>query len=147
LHATIVAVTHASHAYRVAFRKAQVHCGSAPGYRRTRSDFETQFRHHQDAFDCYCMKHFCKELLFKKLAAAFRERSASKLVTSRPPPPSCDLPEAGEASGLLNKMSRLFQPLKIGDFEVEHRVMMAPLTRYRCDDEWVPLPMVKGMEK
>ncbi|GAP85275.2 putative NADPH2 dehydrogenase [Rosellinia necatrix] len=26
---------------------------------------------------------------------------------------------------------------------LNHRVAMAPLTRYRCDDDWVPLPMVK----
>lgn len=50
----------------------------------------------------------------------------------------------GKGPKLATNMSRLFQPLKIGDFEVEHRVMMAPLTRYRCDDDWVPLPMVKG---
>ncbi|KAH7034605.1 uncharacterized protein B0I36DRAFT_381508 [Microdochium trichocladiopsis] len=40
-------------------------------------------------------------------------------------------------------MSRLFQPLKVGEFELGHRIMLAPLTRYRCDDEWVPLPMVQ----
>ncbi|KXJ96208.1 NADH:flavin oxidoreductase/NADH oxidase [Microdochium bolleyi] len=40
-------------------------------------------------------------------------------------------------------MTRLFQPLKVGNVELDHRIMLAPLTRYRCDDEWVPLPMVK----
>lgn len=39
-------------------------------------------------------------------------------------------------------MARLFSPLRVGDHELAHRVVMAPLTRYRCDDDWVPLPMV-----
>jgi NADPH2 dehydrogenase len=42
-------------------------------------------------------------------------------------------------------MSRLFTPLKLGSTELGHRVAMAPLTRYRADDERVPLPIVKGI--
>ncbi|KAJ6191032.1 hypothetical protein N7519_001053 [Penicillium mononematosum] len=38
-------------------------------------------------------------------------------------------------------MSGLFQPLRIGDVELQHRVVMAPLTRLRADAEHVPLPM------
>ncbi|KAL7916824.1 hypothetical protein GGI35DRAFT_49790 [Trichoderma velutinum] len=38
--------------------------------------------------------------------------------------------------------SRLFSPLKIGNMEVKHRVVMAPLTRYRNDENHVPLPFV-----
>ncbi|KAG0647820.1 Chanoclavine-I aldehyde reductase fgaOx3 [Hyphodiscus hymeniophilus] len=40
-------------------------------------------------------------------------------------------------------MSRLFQPLKVGNVELQHRVVMAPLTRFRADDSHVPLPIVK----
>lgn len=43
-------------------------------------------------------------------------------------------------------MSKLFSPLRVGEHELAHRLVMAPLTRYRSDDEWVPLlPMVKGL--
>ncbi|KAI0799157.1 NADH:flavin oxidoreductase/NADH oxidase [Xylaria sp. FL0064] len=40
-------------------------------------------------------------------------------------------------------MSKLFKPVRVGSVILGHRVAMAPLTRYRCDDEWVPLPMAK----
>ncbi|KAK6073829.1 NADPH2 dehydrogenase [Seiridium cupressi] len=39
--------------------------------------------------------------------------------------------------------SRLFQPLKVGNATVQHRIAMAPLTRFRASDEHVPLPFVK----
>ncbi|KAF9876490.1 hypothetical protein CkaCkLH20_05898 [Colletotrichum karsti] len=39
--------------------------------------------------------------------------------------------------------TKLFQPLKMGKMDLAHRVVMAPLTRYRADDEGAPiLPMV-----
>lgn len=38
-------------------------------------------------------------------------------------------------------MSELFQPLQIGNVELQHRVVMAPLTRLRADADNVPLPM------
>jgi hypothetical protein len=42
-------------------------------------------------------------------------------------------------------MSTLFKPLKVGEAELAHRIAMAPLTRFRSDDDWLPLlPMVKG---
>ena len=33
-------------------------------------------------------------------------------------------------------MSRLFQPLSVGPVTLQHRVAMAPLTRYRWGDDW-----------
>lgn len=39
-------------------------------------------------------------------------------------------------------MSKLFQPLRVGDMELQHRIVMAPLTRFRADDAHVPLPFV-----
>jgi NADPH2 dehydrogenase len=38
-------------------------------------------------------------------------------------------------------MSALFKPLQIGNVELLHRIVMAPLTRLRADAEHVPLPM------
>lgn len=38
--------------------------------------------------------------------------------------------------------SRLFQSLKVGNVTLKNRVAMAPLTRFRADDEHVPLPFV-----
>ncbi|KAI9849183.1 MAG: Chanoclavine-I aldehyde reductase fgaOx3 [Thelocarpon superellum] len=37
--------------------------------------------------------------------------------------------------------SRLFEPLRIGNVQLKHRVVMAPLTRYRADDQHVHTPM------
>ncbi|MCJ1291617.1 hypothetical protein MMC34_003162 [Xylographa carneopallida] len=39
--------------------------------------------------------------------------------------------------------SRLFNPLKIGNMEVKHRIGMAPLTRLRANDDRVPMPLMK----
>jgi len=38
--------------------------------------------------------------------------------------------------------SNLFKPLKLGRLELQNRIAMAPLTRFRADDEHVPLPFV-----
>ncbi|KAL9120665.1 MAG: hypothetical protein Q9187_002782 [Circinaria calcarea] len=38
-------------------------------------------------------------------------------------------------------MSSLSDPLRIGNSELKHRLVMAPLTRYRADDAHVPLPI------
>ncbi|KAF2444737.1 FMN-linked oxidoreductase [Karstenula rhodostoma CBS 690.94] len=38
--------------------------------------------------------------------------------------------------------SKLFKPLKLGDIQLNNRVAMAPLTRFRADENHVPLPMV-----
>ncbi|KAF8857419.1 NADPH dehydrogenase [Acephala macrosclerotiorum] len=38
--------------------------------------------------------------------------------------------------------STLFKPLKLGNIQLQNRVVMAPLTRFRADDNHVPLPFV-----
>ncbi|KAF2731854.1 FMN-linked oxidoreductase [Polyplosphaeria fusca] len=38
--------------------------------------------------------------------------------------------------------SRLFKPLKLGNISLQHRIALAPLTRFRADDNHVPLPFV-----
>jgi NADPH2 dehydrogenase len=37
--------------------------------------------------------------------------------------------------------SNLFQPLRVGTVTLDHRIVMAPLTRLRADDEHVQLPI------
>ena len=37
---------------------------------------------------------------------------------------------------------RLFEPLKLGNINLENRIVMSPLTRFRADDEHVPLSFV-----
>ncbi|KAJ6564446.1 FMN-linked oxidoreductase [Mycena capillaripes] len=37
---------------------------------------------------------------------------------------------------------KLFQPISLGDISLKHRIVMAPLTRFRADNEHVPLPHV-----
>jgi len=39
--------------------------------------------------------------------------------------------------------SKLFEPLQVGPNQLSNRLVMAPLTRFRADDNHVPLPMVK----
>ncbi|KAI1620004.1 hypothetical protein EDD37DRAFT_182397 [Exophiala viscosa] len=39
-------------------------------------------------------------------------------------------------------MTRLFEPLQIGECSLKHRLVMAPMTRLRADDEHVPLEMM-----
>jgi NADPH2 dehydrogenase len=38
--------------------------------------------------------------------------------------------------------SKLFKPIKVGNVNLEHRIAMAPLTRYRNSDDYVPVPMM-----
>ncbi|KAG5651136.1 hypothetical protein H0H81_009747 [Sphagnurus paluster] len=38
--------------------------------------------------------------------------------------------------------SKLFQPIQLGDLILKHRVVLAPLTRFRATDDHVPLPHV-----
>lgn len=38
--------------------------------------------------------------------------------------------------------SKLFQPLKLGNLQLKNRIAMAPLTRFRADENHVPLPIV-----
>ncbi|KAK2739086.1 hypothetical protein FQN55_009619 [Onygenales sp. PD_40] len=42
----------------------------------------------------------------------------------------------------MSGSSRLFDPLPIGPANLQHRLVLAPLTRYRADDDHVPLPFV-----
>ncbi|KAG9604783.1 FMN-linked oxidoreductase, partial [Aureobasidium melanogenum] len=39
--------------------------------------------------------------------------------------------------------TKLFEPFKLGTVQLQHRVVMAPLTRRRADKDHVQLPMVK----
>jgi NADPH2 dehydrogenase len=39
--------------------------------------------------------------------------------------------------------TKLFQPISVFSLPLAHRIVMAPLTRLRCDENYVPLPMVK----
>ena len=45
--------------------------------------------------------------------------------------------------GSIQEDSRLFKPLQIGPYELSSRLVMAPLTRFRADDNHVQLPFVK----
>ncbi|KAE8447548.1 Chanoclavine-I aldehyde reductase fgaOx3 [Mollisiaceae sp. DMI_Dod_QoI] len=38
--------------------------------------------------------------------------------------------------------SNLFKPMKLGNVQLQNRIVMAPLTRFRADDDHVPLPFV-----
>ncbi|KAF8175731.1 hypothetical protein K438DRAFT_1908796 [Mycena galopus ATCC 62051] len=38
--------------------------------------------------------------------------------------------------------AKLFEPLKIGTAQLQHRVVLAPMTRFRADAQHVPLPLV-----
>lgn len=40
-------------------------------------------------------------------------------------------------------MTKLSEPLALGSCKLGHRVAMAPLTRYRCDDGWNPMEITK----
>jgi len=45
--------------------------------------------------------------------------------------------------GSVSPESKLFQPLQIGQHKLSNRLVMAPLTRFRADDNHVQLPFVK----
>lgn len=40
-------------------------------------------------------------------------------------------------------LGKLYSPLKVGDMQLKHRIVLAPLTRLRADFQYVPLPHVK----
>lgn len=46
------------------------------------------------------------------------------------------------APALLN-MSTLLKPMRVGALPLKHGIVLAPLTRYRADENHVPLPIVK----
>lgn len=43
----------------------------------------------------------------------------------------------------ISNTSNLFQPIKVGKAVLQHRVAMAPLTRFRADDKHVPTDLAK----
>jgi len=45
--------------------------------------------------------------------------------------------------GSAPQQSKLFEPLQIGQHKLSNRLVMAPLTRFRADDNHVQLPFVK----
>ncbi|KAF7296329.1 Oxidored-FMN domain-containing protein [Mycena chlorophos] len=47
-----------------------------------------------------------------------------------------------DATSTENSKPRLFQPARIGDLKIAHRVVLAPLTRFRANAVHVPLPHV-----
>ncbi|KAF5353679.1 hypothetical protein D9758_008669 [Tetrapyrgos nigripes] len=42
-------------------------------------------------------------------------------------------------------VSKLFQPIKLGDVDLKHRVVIPPLTRFRANKQHILLPIVKEM--
>ena len=42
-------------------------------------------------------------------------------------------------------MSKLFEPIRVGTANLSNRIVLAPLTRFRNEDDGVPLPFVKGV--
>jgi NADPH2 dehydrogenase len=44
---------------------------------------------------------------------------------------------------MSSPVSTLFQPLRIGAINLQHRVVMAPLTRFRANKDHVPGDLVK----
>lgn len=39
---------------------------------------------------------------------------------------------------MVNSDAKLFQPIRVGNLELSHRVVLAPLTRFRADEAHVP---------
>ena len=39
---------------------------------------------------------------------------------------------------MSNENAKLFQPIRVGNLELKHRIVMSPLTRYRADEAHVP---------
>ena len=39
---------------------------------------------------------------------------------------------------MSNENTKLFQPIRVGKLNLAHRVVLAPLTRFRADDAHVP---------
>ena len=44
----------------------------------------------------------------------------------------------------MENQSNLFQPFAVGETNLCHRVVMAPLTRARADENWVPTKLNSG---
>ena len=41
-----------------------------------------------------------------------------------------------------NENAKLFQPIRVGKIDLAHRVVLAPLTRFRADEAHVPTDMM-----
>ncbi|KAF4998915.1 hypothetical protein FGRMN_2846 [Fusarium graminum] len=48
-----------------------------------------------------------------------------------------------KTSSSISPDSRLFKPIQVGNVRLDHRIVMAPLTRYRHDNDHVPKPFVE----
>ncbi|KAK0383252.1 hypothetical protein NLU13_9165 [Sarocladium strictum] len=48
---------------------------------------------------------------------------------------------------MASTQSRLFEPVKIGTMQLQHRIAMCPMTRCRVTDGYVPSPLVKEYYK
>lgn len=45
---------------------------------------------------------------------------------------------------MTTAQSSLFQPIQVGNLLLKHRIVLAPMTRMRCDDQHVPqLPVMR----
>ena len=42
----------------------------------------------------------------------------------------------------MNESAKLFQPVRVGRLNLAHRIVLAPLTRYRADEAHVPADIV-----
>lgn len=49
----------------------------------------------------------------------------------------------GSVSNMTPAETRLFKPMKVGNMNLQHRIVVPPLTRLRNDDEHVPLDFMK----
>ena len=54
----------------------------------------------------------------------------------------CNLNLANIYPTFSKMSSNLFKPLRLGNVELQNRIVLAPLTRFRASDEHVPLPFV-----
>ncbi|HVT25461.1 MAG TPA: alkene reductase [Rhizomicrobium sp.] len=54
---------------------------------------------------------------------------------------ACNRPEASPMTD-DSKLMPLFDPLKIGNLHLPHRIAMAPMTRFRCNEDGIPAPYV-----
>lgn len=49
------------------------------------------------------------------------------------------------SAAMSHENSKLFQPIRVGTMQLSHRVVMAPLTRFRASDAHVPNEMMADM--
>lgn len=76
--------------------------------------------------------------------ASFLTRCLASWLCRSPPEPQKTKSLALDVR-IHHKMadSRLFSPMRIGQCQLQHRIVMAPLTRFRASDSHIPLPFVK----